>query len=83
MTTPSAEAATPDRDVIIIDLDGIKTKRDADVAVHNVLAAGKAFSEAARNFYLLQIEMKRRNIELEARLKAIEARLSALEGAGS
>lgn len=84
MTPLSTEAAMREklktyRDVIIIDLDSIKTMRDAAVATHNVLTAGKAFSEADRNFYLLQIEMKRRDIELDARLKAIEARLAALE----
>lgn len=84
MTNPSVEAAMRETlkahgDVIIIDLDGIKTRRDAAVATHNVLTAGKAFSEAERNFYLLQIEMKRRDIELDVRLKAIEARLTALE----
>jgi hypothetical protein len=84
MTPPSTEAAMREKlkahgDVIIIDLDGMKTMRDAAVATHNVLTAGKAFSEADRNFYLLQIEMKRRDIELDGRLKAIEARLTAIE----
>jgi hypothetical protein len=68
----------------IIDINGIKNRRDAHAAIKAVLKAtiDDHFSVADRNYYLIQIDLKRRDIELEARLKAIEERLAALESAG-
>jgi predicted ribosome quality control (RQC) complex YloA/Tae2 family protein len=68
---------------IIIDLNEIKNRRDADEAMQAVLKStiDGSFSVADRNYYLIQIDMKRREVDLDARFKAIEDRLSAIERA--
>jgi hypothetical protein len=67
--------------LITIDISAIKNGRDAHEATQNVLKAtiDGDFSAADRNYYLVQIEMKRIEVELDARLEAIEDRLAALE----
>jgi hypothetical protein len=65
----------------VIDIAGIENGRDAWEATKTVLqlATDGHFSAEDRNFYVLQIEMKRIEVELDARLGAIEDRLAALE----
>jgi hypothetical protein len=64
-----------------IDLDRIKTERDALDAIADVVKVppGHDCSVSDRNHALIQIELKRRNIELEGRLKSIEGRIAAIE----
>jgi hypothetical protein len=62
---------------VTVDLDAIRTKRDAEQAMKAVL---KEPSLVDRYFYILQIDNKRRDIELDARLQKIERRLDAIEG---
>jgi hypothetical protein len=79
-TVVSITSAKVGRDLVvtvIVDLNAIKTKRDAEEAMQAVL---KVPSVADRYFYILQIDQKRRDIELDARLAAIEGRLAAIEG---
>jgi hypothetical protein len=51
----------PTTNVLHVDIDGIKTRRDADLATSRVLTA--SCSEAERDYYLGEIELKRRNIQ--------------------
>jgi hypothetical protein len=63
-------------------IKAIKGDRDANAATASVFrhSVAGAIADADRSFYLVLIEMNRREIKLRDRLEAIEDRLDALEG---
>jgi hypothetical protein len=85
-TTVTAKATPPFVEVkhIRIDIAGVASDADAYEATRRVFNAATigAFSDADRNYYVLLIEMNRREVKLAARLEAIEDRLAALENRG-